>query len=57
MVDMEKTRMFCPNCHVILFPNFILIGGTNHVGVFRCHNCGYEKRISPNADTLLYHLK
>jgi len=56
-VEMEKRRMFCPKCKSLMLPNFSSTDNGNQVCIFKCMNCGYEKRISPNADTLLYHLK
>jgi len=56
-VEMEKRRMFCTKCKSLMLPNFSSTDDGNQVCIFKCMNCGYEKRISPNADTLLYHLK
>jgi hypothetical protein len=56
-VELKKRRVYCPNCHIIMLSAFILLANGNRINTFKCVDCGYEKRINPNADTLLYHLK
>ena len=56
-IELEKRRIYCQKCHIIMLPAFILLGNGNQINTFKCMNCGCEKRINPNADTLLYHLK
>lgn len=57
MVEMKKRRMFCPKCNLLILPSLIYTDNGKLVNIFKCMNCGYEKGISPSADTLLYHLK
>jgi len=58
--NLENRRMYCPTCHTIMLPSTILCKNKKYekwINIFKCNNCGYTKRINPNADTLFYHLK
>jgi hypothetical protein len=55
--ELAHKRMFCPMCHTPIYPVTVQHENKNEIRIFRCGPCGYEKRISPDADTLLYHLK
>ena len=57
IVEDEKRRVFCPKCNSLMLPDFNSTDNGNQVAIFKCMKCGYWRRISPNADTLLYHLK
>ncbi len=55
--ELEKRRIYCPKCHIIMLPSVIILKNGTKITTLKCTDCGYEKRICPNADTLFHHIK
>lgn len=55
--ELEKRRIYCPKCHIIMLPAFILLKNGTEINTLKCTDCGYEKRTCPDADTLFHHIK
>jgi putative transposase len=55
--EKKERREFCPNCYRPLYPLSDFSNIRRDDNFWICRNCGFEKRISPDADTILYNIK
>jgi DNA-directed RNA polymerase subunit M/transcription elongation factor TFIIS len=55
--EKKQHRMFCPRCYNILFPLSDRRNEIEYENIMFCQNCGYEKSLVPDSDTLFYHIK